>query len=773
MKTSHLDTIKRWLLSAPLLSCCLLCAEDALVVKHIYVDCAEPKTVSTGAIQSHVGIKEGDTYDTFAIDKSVRALYDTGWFQSVKTESKEADGGVTVTFLLEPKLRLREIQFEGNKKYPHRRLKAQLAMKTDERLDEAKIYADIQTLKEFYRKRGYASTHIDYRVVRDKKLGTANIIFKIDEGKCQKIRQIVFKGNQHISNDRLRKTIETRVWGLMSFINNAGFYKQDTLQKDLDSLRNLFKNEGFLDVKIDESAVRLVEYKPGKLRVEITIQEGRRYYVGNIKISRNALYPKEKISKVLEVKPKAVFSPETVDKSCENIRNFYGHFGYLETYAEAVRVPNTETGAIDLEFVVHESEKYFVESVNIQGNTKTKTKVILHELALEPGDTFDLVKMKNSQARLDGTDFFEEVVLTPETTPVPNRKNLRVAVKEKATGGFQFGGGVDDREKFFAFVEYQQGNFDIANPRSYFQGAGQKFRLRTQIGMESSQLLVGFEEPWVMDRELAFGMEASRDNSHYKNAHHHELSHELDVYLRKRLFELVVGRLSYNIRSVDISHMKGTVSQTMLAEQGSTSVSKVGLVVYRDTRDNLAYPTHGNNVELGTQVAGGPLLGQTNYVRFEGGASQIWTVCEAGKQVVAIGARSGTVIPYGHKRVPLFERYSLGGSDTLRGFEWEAVGPRDPLDPSVAARGKTYSYATAEYSIKVMDHVRLATFYDAGYVNTSACNWSTHDYNSDWGVGLRIFILKAPLRLDLAFPIKSDTYNKRRSKFSFSFGTTF
>ncbi len=145
----------------------------------------------------------------------------------------------------------------------------------------------------------------------------------------------------------------------------------------------------------------------------------------------------------------------------------------METRIRLVRNPNITTGDIDIEFEVTESEKYYVESINIEGNTKTKSIVILRELALAPGMVFDSVRMKTSQLRLENTQFFEEVNVVPESTNIPQRKNLKISVKEGRTGNLTFGAGFSSLERAVVFVELTQGNFDLFNRRSFFQGDGQ------------------------------------------------------------------------------------------------------------------------------------------------------------------------------------------------------------------------------------------------------------------------------------------------------------
>src|SRR5439155_18763411 len=158
-----------------------------------------------------------------------------------------------------------------------------------------------------------------------------------------------------------------------------------------------------------------------------------------------------------------------------------GSHGYIDSVVLARKNPNVQTGTMDLLFEVQEGGKSFIEKIEIKGNTKTKDRVIRRELSVAPGEVFDMVKVKLSKQRLEGTQLFEAVDTQPEPTDVPNRKNLLVAVKEGTTGHLSFGAGFSSVDSILGFVEVTQGNFDLFNP-PWFMGGGQKLRLKVQIG---------------------------------------------------------------------------------------------------------------------------------------------------------------------------------------------------------------------------------------------------------------------------------------------------
>lgn len=293
-------------------------------------------------------------------------------------------------------------------------------------------------------------------------------------------------------------------------------------------------------------------------------------------------------------------------------RRSYGQVGYLQTRVRLVRKPNLATGDIDIEYQVNESEKFQVESIIIEGNTKTKSIVILRELVLGPGDVFDSLRMKISKLRLENTRFFEGAVnVTDESTNIPGRRNLKVSIREARTGNLTFGAGFSSLERAVVFAEVTQSNFDLFNHRSFFQGDGQKFRLRFQIGSQSSEIILAFEEAYLLERELALGFQIYRQTSDYNSSFYEEIRTGGEVYLRKRL-DWLEGRLAYTYQIVDIANVSPSAPNQILFAEGNSTTSKVSLSLTQDSRDKIINTTRGNYGALELGVAGGPLGGDNN-----------------------------------------------------------------------------------------------------------------------------------------------------------------
>ncbi len=729
--------------------------------------------VSEQIVRANMSLREQSDLDETLIDRDIRSLYRTGLFEFIEVKREQLPNNI-VNLVVEvtPKFRVLAVKFEGNSYYKERRLKKEIKTVPNGALDERQVKDDSEKVYEFYQKAGFNQAQINYTIDRNRSTGFGTVTFKVREGAKVKISDIKFVGNDHIKARRLRKEMETSKWHPFSWLTGGGRFKDDEFDEDLNKLRDYYREQGYLDVEIAEDKVTFDYPTPSKLVITIRVNEGRQYRVGDITFTGNKIHPSRLLGLVVRQRKGTLFVPSKLDKDVENLEDFYGRSGHLDTRVRLNRKPNLQTGNIDIEYAITESEKFQVESINIEGNSKTKSIVILRELVLGPGDVFDSVRMKISKIRLENTRFFEDVNVTPESTNIPGRRNLRVAVHEARTGNLTFGAGFSSLEKAVIFAEVTQSNFDLFNRKSFFQGDGQKFRLRLQLGSQSSEIVLAFEEPWLFERELAFGFQLARTTSDYQSAYYEEIRTFGQLYLRKRLFGLVEGTATYSYEIVDIANVDPAAPAIFQALAGKTTISKVGFSLLRDTRDKIINTTRGNRMELITEVAGGPFGGDTDYYRLEFRGAQFYPVFEFQEQVLGLLARGGIVENYGRsKSVPFFDQYFLGGPQTLRGFEYREVGPKNSVGEPLG--GKSYGFVSAEYSFDVVKPIRFAIFYDGGFVNRDAYDFSPADWNDNFGFGLRLFVAGAPLSLDFGIPLTGDKYNKKGSQFNFNFGTRF
>lgn len=780
--------------------------DEERVIGSVNVNIEGKQTVSKEAVYAHIRLRKGMKFDQRALDQSIRSIYSTGFYDFVDAKRKiDTKGNLELDFTIIPKFKVSQIAFNGNKVYSGARLQKEIETYAGAPLSEVGVKRDVDKLKAFYQKKGYSLAKITYSIERNEETGVGAVIFQIDEGGDIEIQNIIFKGDPRVEKQfgfwgklgrflfgkdtedfdsvDLLSEMKTDTWiPIVSHITDNGRFKEDEFQTDIEKLRKFYRDHGYLDVEIDDSKIKF-EFpdadEQGDMDIVIDIVPNHQYKVGKVSFKGNTIEGFDDVKLMqfvdyFDLTEGNVFSPSQVEKLIEKIREYYGEYGYVDTIVRVLRRPNVKTGDIDMVIDVIESKMFYLESINIQGNSKTKSEVIIRELALEPGEVFDLHRMKISENRLKETRFFDEVTLSPEETNIPQRKNLKVTVKEGRTGNLTFGAGFSTVESLVATVEVTQSNFDYAHYKSYFQGAGQKFRIRGTIGLKSNQVIISFEEPWVFNRELAYGIDLYRTDSDYYSDYYSEMRLGATNYLRKRIYEKIEARLAYKLELVDIYNVDNRIRGNVIPEQdiGTRTLSQVSLSFLRDSRDSYMTPTRGTRFELIQDLAGGPFLGQTNLYRIEARAGWWIPTFEMGKQVFSIVGRTGSVQGYGGKDVPYFERFFLGGGYNMRGFKYRKVGRLDSATEEPLG-GNTFAFASAEYSIEVFNPVRFAVFYDIGFVNSDSWDWDPSDYCSDFGVGLRILMMGAPMRIDLGFPLRAGDNNDDGMQFNFSFGTVF
>ncbi len=744
------------------------------------------KVVSEQYIRGNIQVKPGDVYDQLKIDDSVESLYRTALFEFIDVDvDRESEERVAITFNVRPKYRVGDIEFEGNDRASDRRLLQEVGMRTGVFIDEFVIKSNADKLVEYYQGRGFSDVSVDYRIDRDLETGVGDVIFLVDEGDKIKIDNIRFSGNEYFSNRKLRGAMETKEWSYISWLTGNGKFDTDEFRESIDAILNLYREEGFLDVFIDEEAITQ-EFPDNERNMIITIPitEGEQYYLGSISIEGNTVYTDGELLRLAPLVPGSVFSPESIDEAQKNINDYYGSRGYLDSFVRAERIPNMTTGRIDIEFQVRESEKIFVENINIEGNTTTKTIVILRELALAPGDVFDMVTMERDKLRLENSRYFENVNISPEDTNIPGRKNLRIVVQEGRTGNFTFGAGFSSLEQASFFTEVSMGNFDLFNWRSFFQGDGQKFRLRLSIGSRRNSFVIDFQEPWLFERRLAFGVQLFREETENLFTEYNQDATGFSLSLRQRLIELVEGIYSYRLEQIEFSG----VDPQLLDQFGPNAfddftASRVGFTLLRDTRDRIIFTRRGNRVSISNQVSGTAFGGNIDNLRTEIRIAQFIPTFDLLNQSLAVLIRTGSVVELEEQQfIRPSERFYLGGPDDLRGFDFRRVGPKIPLPPdengvirdsNISLGGQSYNFLSLQYGFQIGEQFQFVTFYDWGVVNDTEYDFGFEGYNDNVGFGIRIMVMGAPMRLDYGIPLTTDDSNDEGGQFHFTFGTRF
>lgn len=762
---------------------CFVCLPNLFgqTVQKIEIRHVGPPAASDEMIKANIRVKVGEAYTQRGVDDDVKALLSTGLFRDVRFLEDITPQGMTVIYVVQGHPTLTDIQFTGNKKYSAKKLLKKATSKTGQPLDERKLFADKQEILKTYQKSGYPQTQVEYKINIDETAGRGTVVFEIKESPKVRIQDVEFVGAKAYPQKKLRKVLKTRRHWMFSWLTGSGVLKQDEFEDDKDKLVEFYQNEGYIDFEIKE--VQINQTDPKHMKIRFIVSEGNRYKVGAVEIQGNTIFPSEKLmkgdksAKGVKMGVGQIFTPKGLDADIEAIQDYYGSKGYIDVRVTPTKIPNTTRGTMDLVYNLTGEDKgvSHIEKIDIKGNTKTKDKVIRRELAVSPGEVFDMVGVKRTKGRLDQMGFFEKVETNVEPTDIPGRKNLIVDVEETTTGNIELGAGFSSIDNLVGFIGFREGNFDLFNP-PYFRGGGQKFRINAMVGDLHKDYQISFAEPWLFGRRLRFETDL----------YYRELNFYSDLYdvteagvrlglVRALGSELLIGGINYTIENVGIHNVSDRAPGIIRDEQGDRLVSKVGVSLAYDTRNNIQLPDKGQRTEVSSELAGGPFGGDTDFYKFELHSAWYYPGFFE-NHIWEIRGRAGVVEPYGDTtRVPLFDRYFLGGVDSLRGFRYRQVGPYrvGPQGDQEPIGGNTYWFGSIEYSVPIIERLRLAVFYDIGNVYEGAFSFTRSAgqklYNDNWGVGIRLNIPRlGPLRLDYGVPITYDDFTGGRGRFQFS-----
>ena len=721
------------------------------------------KSIGLATITAKIKTRVGDEYLQNVISDDIKRLYNTGFFSDVSVDRQEYESGFKVVFYVVEKSIVDKITFSKTRYYKPSAILRKIKTKKGKFLDKKELNDDIRTIQELYQKKGLTDVDVKVETDTDELTNKTTLHFIIKEGQRIKIKKIVFKGNKAFKGRRLIKVIKTR-W---AWLFNSGYLRQETLDEDMERLKSFYEKEGFIDATARYENVTVRE---GRLITYIYIEEGKRYYVEKVMLAGNNVATEKEILDIMkEVRVGGIFSRQRLSVDVSNIRTLYFDKGYIFANVRESTSLNPETGKVEVKLDIEEGRLAYVNRIKIQGNDRTRDIVIRRELRLYPDERFDGAKLRRSKQRLQNLGYFEDISYDIEDTDDPDKKDLVVQVKEAKTGTFSFGGGYSTVDQLVGFVEIEQKNFDFANWPT-FTGGGQNLTLRFESGSTRSNQRLSFTEPWLFDYPVSAGFDAYRTQRERESDvgyAYDETRTGGDIRFGKQFTDFVSGNLSYTRERIKIDNFATGVSADLLAEEGANTVSSVGFGLTRDSRDSVFNPTKGWYLNGSTDVAGGILGGDKDFVRFTGRTS--YNIPLKFDSVFEIRTMAGVVDAYGDStKVPIFERFFAGGARTIRGYNERKVGPLDPVTEDPIG-GESLLVGSLEYTIPLIDFIKLAAFVDSGNVWSKISDFGQGGYKSGTGLGLRVKTPIGPVNLDYGYPLNDEPGEESRSgKFYFS-----
>ncbi|MEM4248005.1 MAG: outer membrane protein assembly factor BamA, partial [Candidatus Nanoarchaeia archaeon] len=711
---------------------------------------------------------KGTRFDQKILDEDVKRLFETGNFSDITTETQDDNGKIRLIFNLVSKPRIRNIVFQGNKKFTEEKLKDCLTIERDGPLSDKSLQDTLVKLRRFYADEGYNFTAIRPET-KDNQDGSVDVVFNIDENLRKKVLSVDFVGNTAYSSWKLRNSVATQ-HSYLSWLFNMGLLNKDDIEMDKERLRELYWEKGYLDFKVEDVELKDDPNDPEYVAVIFHIFEGEPYKIQEVAITGNQNIPTEELLPKILLKTDETYNLANEKKDLQAINDMYQPLGYTDIECKAVKVPDFKTHTVNIEYRISEGRPYTVRDINISGNRNTKDYVIRRELAIQPGDPVDKNRIEASKARLMGMNYFENVEMVSTATDEADKKDVNIKVEEKDTWKFSIGAGMSDTDSLVGMVEISQINFDLMDPNNYFTGGGQRLDLKAQYGLERADFVASFSEPWLFDMPLRL------DTSGYFHDRKYEDWNESrgggNMFLTKRFLEFNSISLGYTLEEVRIYDMSKKLSEIFQSQKGSDLVSKVSAEIARDTRDSIVEPTSGYLLSLYGDINPRFLGASVNTYKTEAKASNYISFLD-NALTLHTGIKAGQTQRIGSgKMVPLYERYFLGGGDTIRGFPYRSISPVDYNDDQYG--GESMLLGNIELTHPIYRFIKGAVFTDFGNVWEKAWNMNMNNaINVGAGYGLRIKVpyINAPIKLDLAYPIvKNQEGVSRKLRFHFNMG---
>ena len=537
-------------------------------------------------------------------------------------------------------------------------------------------------------------------------------------------------------------------------------------QKDLDRIAAFHYNEGYIQATVGDPTIT---HEGKDIFITIPIKEGDQYKIGEVDITGDLIVPKETLTGNLNTVEEKVFRSSFLNKDIVSLSEYYTDRGYANVDITPLTAINDEQKTVDVRYEIAKGEKIYFEKITITGNSRTRDKVIRRELKVAEGDLYSSSKIKRSREEINNLGYFKKANLTTTKGTIPNKVVLNVEVEEKPTGSLSFGAGFSSVDKLVGMVQLSQDNF---------LGKGQKLDLRTQLG-GTNRFMFSFTEPWLFDTRWKAGVDLFNMERWYEDFDSESMGGS--IRLGHPLGEFTRVDFGYEYEEVDISDVDYDASLEIIEQEGTSTTGAVTAGITRNTLDNRFTPRTGILTHFTTKFAG--LGGDNKFVTFIGSFSKYFPLPR--DSAFMFRGTIGYSVGYGGEDVPIFEKFFLGGLDSLRGFEERSVGPMerrgeyrrfiDDRDDYDAVGGEKELFFNFEYIFPILKEtgIRGVVFFDAGNAYRKSESYFS-DIRMSAGFGIRWQSPFGPLRLELGINLDPESkYDEDSSEFHFTMGSMF
>ncbi len=665
--------------------------EPARIIRSLNV--AGNERLEPDTVRSYIDLKAGESYDRVRLDRALKDLFATELFADVQIRD-DGDGNITVDVRENPVIN--RVIIEGAKRIKEDKIREEIKVAPRQIFTRSRARADVARILELYRRGGRFAAKVEPKIVQLDQ-NRVDLVFEISEGPKSKVRQINILGNEQFSDGELRKEMATRQARPLRLFTSNDTYDPDRLAFDQQKLRQFYLTNGYADFRVVSSVAELTPDRRDFI-VTYVLEEGERYKFGKVDFESQIRDIKaENFKNLLPMKEGDWYNAKQVEDTIDGLTEAVGLLGYAFGDVRPSFDRDKDKKVMNMTFVVNETPRTYVESVTINGNTRTRDEVIRREFRLAEGDAFNSVKVKRSRDRIQSLGFFQEKLEVKQNPgSAPDKVALQVDVEERPTGSLQLSAGFSSLERFIFSFSIEERNF---------RGKAQNLRLSANISSYSKSVEIGFTEPYLFGRNLALGFDVFRrdlNSFRYGQNNDRETTYQqvttgFQVRMGTAITEFWQAQVRYGLSIDDVSldesqfftDPDGTgplpsvcdplkAGRFLCEALGKNTTSSIGYSLVFDNLDNRLRPSSGQRFILNQDFAG--LGGTVKYLRTRVNYDRYFRL-PAGF-ILNIGGEAGNIFGWGGNDVRLVDRFYLG-EPRFRGFGIRGVGPRVvrfPLD---------------------------------------------------------------------------------------------
>ena len=712
--------------------------------------------ISFGTIKTYGDIKTGVDYSKDDLNKILKNLYGTNFFENIKLS---LENNVLIIDVVENKI-IQTVTINGIKaeKTTKAILKG-LSLKSKSSFIESLVANDLFKIKSSLYFQGYYFSNVSSSIIENEN-NTVDLIYNIELGEKANISRIEFTGNKVIKDRTLRNLITTEESRFWKFLSNRQYLNKDNLSRDERLLKQYYLNEGYYDVVINTSTANLLDNK--SFNVTFNINAGNIYKINDTKLLLPIDYDPENflnITKLLNKLKDQNYSFAKVSKIVNAIDKVSLSREYDFISAELIE-NKVDNNKIDITFKVYETQKLYIEKINIFGNTITQDNIVRNTLEIDEGDPFNELLNSKSMNNIRSLNIFKSVKSEILDGSVPNTKIINVTVEEKPTGEISLGAGVSSEGGTLGFAVAEnnfmgkgiglssslkvssgsvRGQFSVLNPNFNYTGRS----LRTNI--ESTKI----------DKMTSSGYESSKNGFSFGT----RFEQYENVY-----FSPSISTFWESIET------NASASEALRKQSGNYFENKLSYSIDFDGRDRRYQTTEGMR---STFLQGIPIISD-EYALLNGYELTKWHKFD-NSMVTSLSFYGRLINSLNDKDVRISNRLNLP-SKKLKGFESGKVGPKDGKDYVGGNYAASINFKSSlPMVLPSLETLDFAYFLDVGNVwgvDYSDTLNNSNTIRSSTGIALDWYTVIGPLSFSFAQNLTKASTDKTQT-FQFDIGTTF